>query len=444
MRAWQRILAAVAACGLLALLVQSLVAIEPTLRMIPLTIIAIASLAVFLRPGNHWLLFVLVPAGPILDFFFLTSGREIYATEVVLLSALSIWLATLALGRERPQTMKPSMAAMLLAAFGLVGAMALIAGHGDNFGSFEAWRTLRVLLLALGAVLLLEKVVRNSNRDISAVWTVATLGALLAISVGGLVEFLVWSAGAGEVGSFYGSSIGLAVHLAFFAPLALSVWLGPSTSRWRWLGAAAWITTLVCLPLTASRGAMGSVLGTSFLVVIVTALRTKGRAWRGMAAVLLVFAAGLALLAAKPELAGEAFAYKYRASISGDFFSTRVDAWAEALQGIKHRPMTGQGPLTWSPSIPLELARRHGIPAALLALSSLIVGIWIAGRRAWRLDKTGEVGSSGLHSACLFWGLALGLVGLFLVGLAETGLGARLTPLLAVALVLTGYQRTKV
>ncbi|MBU1675250.1 hypothetical protein KKA85_05665, partial [bacterium] len=42
------------------------------------------------------------------------------------------------------------------------------------------------------------------------------------------------------------------------------------------------------------------------------------------------------------------------------------------------------------------------------------------------------------HAASAGWGIVLGLVGLFLAGLAETGLGARTTPLLAVAISVAG------
>jgi hypothetical protein len=431
-----RALAALIACGLLVLLVHAIMVPETAERRWPLALLAVASLVVFTRPTMQWILAILVPLGPVLDFFFLTPGRGIYATEVILMGALCCWLANRALGRDQSPWPRLSLPALLLVGFGLVGTLALTSGLADSFTAFSAWRALRVLLLAAGAVFLLSAVAEGSKRDLIPVWTVATMGTLLLMAVVGLIEFVFKGQGQYEVGSFYDSSIGLAVHFAFFAPLALSVWLGPSEKRLRMLGAAAWIAALICLPLTASRGALGSVFITSVLMVLITARRKRGKGWQGMAVALVVLSAGIALLMAKPEIAGEAFAYKYRASIEGDFFSTRVNEWGEAWEGIKAQPLTGEGVATWAPSVPLELARRHGVPAALLALGGIVVGVWVAGLRAWRLD--GEDGASvGLHQGSFFWGLALGLVGLFLVGLAETGLGARSMPLLVWVVVFT-------
>lgn len=443
MRGVGRVLAALATCGLIVLLAHAIAAPESAERRLPLVLLAAVGLVVFSRPEFRWILAVVVPAGPVLDFFFLTPGRGIYATEAVLTAALCSWLASRALGRDQTPWARPSPPALLLVGFGLVGVLALIAGHAGAFDAFVTWRALRVLLLTVGAVFLFGAVAGGSARDMAPVWTAATLGALLLIAVGGVVDTVIRGSGQFEAGSFYGSSIGLAVHLAFFAPVALSIWLGPSLRRWRMLGAAAWIAALICLPLTASRGALGSVFITSVLAVLVTARRTRGRTWRGMAVVLLVLCVVIAVLVARPEIAGEAFAYKYQASIAGDFFSTRVNEWSAAWQGITARPLSGEGPATWAPSMPLELARRHGMPAALLAMAAILVAAWTAGRRAWRLDEGEGPATTGLHTASLCWGLGLGLLGLFLVGLAETGLGARLTPLLVWTVVMTGFVRDR-
>ncbi len=437
-----RLLTFLIACGLIVLLAHALLAPESAERRLPLALLALVGLVVFARLSSMWLLAVIVPAGPVLDFFFLTPDRGIYATEVVLLAASASWLVNRALGRDKTTWPRLSLPALLLAGFGLIGTLVLIVGFAQAFDVFTTWRALRVLLLTIGAVYLLSRVAQDNKRDIVSIWTGATLGTLLLLAVFGLVEFVLRGQGQYEEGSFYDSSIGLAVHFSFFAPLALSVWLGSSAKRWRLLGAAAWVTTLLCLPLTASRGALGSVFITSVLLVLVTARRTRGKGWRGIAVVLLVICVGIGILMSNPEIAGEAFAYKYRASIEGDFFSTRVNEWSEAWQGIKAHPLVGEGPATWAPSMPLEMARRHGVLAGLLVMAAIIVGAWTAGRRAWSLDGRKSV-SENLHQASFYWGLTLGLAGLFLVGLAETGLGARSTPLLAWAVVWAGFVYVK-
>jgi len=438
-----RVAAGLGALLFIAVMAHALAAPEVAERRFYLALLAASSLVWFTRAGSLASLAALVPLGPVVDFFFLTPGRGVYATEVVLMSALGGWLTSRAFGRDTTPWPRPSLPVLLFCNFGAVGLLALVAGHADRFVFFTAYRMARVLLLSAAVGYMFHTLARDPRARARAVrvWTKASLAALGLLGLFGIVEYLVSGRGGGhfEPGSFYRSSVGLAVHVAFFAPLALSIWLGASARIWRLAGAASWLLAVACLPLTASRGALGSLFATSVLVVLVTARRTRGRGWRGIAVVLLLLAAGLSLLAARPELAGEAFAYKYRASIEGDFFSTRVEEWGEAWRAIGADPLFGEGPEAWAPSVPLELARRHGVPAALLALAAIVVAAWITARRAWRRDREpSPVLDRGLHDASVAWGVALGLVGLFLVGLAETGLGARSTPLLAVTLSVAG------
>jgi len=438
-----RAAAALAALLFIVVLAHALAAPEVAERRLFLALLAAAALAWFTRPGSLVSLALLVPLGPVIDFAFLTPGRGIYATEVVLLAALAGWLSSKTFGRDVSPWPRPNLPVLLFCNFGTIGLLALVAGHADRFVFFSAYRMARVLLLATVVGFMFCALAREPElrRRTVRLWTGATLAALGLLGLFGIGEYLLTGRGGGhfEPGSFYRSSVGLAVHVAFFAPLALSVWLGASTRPWRLAGAATWLAAMVCLPLTASRGALCSVFVTSVLVVLATARRTRGRGWRGIAVVLLLLTVGLSLLAVRPELAGEAFAYKYRASVAGDFFSTRVDEWGEAWSAIRQNPFFGEGPDAWAPSVPLELARRHGLPAALLALAAIVAAVWGSARRAWRRDGEQSPGlDGGLHTASVVWGVALGLVGLFLVGLAETGLGARTTPLLAVTISMAG------
>jgi hypothetical protein len=188
---------------------------------------------------------------------------------------------------------------------------------------------------------------------------------------------------------------------------------------------------------------MASVLITSLLVVMI-ASRQWGRRQRHAAWIALVaLAVGLCGLLLRPELAGESFVYKLRATLAGDFFSTRTDTWREALQAIGDHPVTGEDPAAWAPSVPLELARRHGIGAAILALGAIVAAsVWAA--RGGRQGLSGQAdgfrssapAAEGAFVWAVGWGLAAGLLGFFLVGLAETGLGARVTPQLAAAIAM--------
>lgn len=434
MRAAARVAAAVAALALLALLAHAVLAPESAPRRWPLLILSVVGLAAFEWRGWRWALAMLVPAGPVIDWFFLTPDRGIYATEALLVVALAGWLGRLALNRGDPPALRPSGPVLALTAFGLVGVAALLIGHAGSFDAFVAWRTLRVLALAAGCAAMFSAIA--AARPIVAPWSLATLAALLVLAVGGLVEFVVDGAGQFEAGSFYGSSIGLAVHLALVMPFALSVALGPSRSRWRLLAAMAWLAGLVCLPLSTSRGALGSVAVTTVLALVVAGRRRGHRAWLPALIIAGLVMAGGVILGLNPELAGEGFAYKLRASVAGDFFSTRTAQWSEAGSAIAAHPLTGEGPTTWSPSMPLELARRHGLPAALLMLGAVAWAAVAVGRSAWRLDARPTDDEAAWHPASLRWGLALSLLGLMLVGLAETGLGARSTPLVALTLVL--------
>ncbi len=397
-------------------------------------------------PGGGRLLMlvvVLVPLGPIVDAFFLTAGRGIYATEVVLLAALATWLTRGILVHAAAHWPRPNLPVLLFCGYGAIGLLALVAGHADRFTSFPGYRMARVLLLAASTAYMVHTLAwePGSRRRAIRLWTGATLIALGALGIYGIIEFLGTAPGDGsfEAASFYRSSVALAVHIAFFAPLALCVWLGASNRPWRLAGALSWWAAILCLPLTASRGGLGSVLATSVLALLVTARRTRGRAWRPIAVVLLVLMLAAALLATHPQWAGAAFARKYHASLAGDLFSSRGDAWREGWIAIRNHPLCGEGPEAEAPSVPLELARRHGLPAALLALAAMLTAAWSAARQAWRRDRDAAPRlEGGLHTASVGWGLALGLAGLLLAGLAESGLGARTTPLLAVTLAIAG------
>ena len=250
---------------------------------------------------------------------------------------------------------------------------------------------------------------------------------------GGIAEYVFAIAGKAdsEPGSFYRNSVGLAVHLAFFAPLGLAIWLGDSGRIWRLAGAIAWLASAACLPLTASRGAMGSVALTTLGLLAVTMRGGDRKRLRAPALALVVILAAAAVLAVRPELAGESFAYKWRATLAGDYFSTRWPDWREAAAAIGAHPLTGEGAGAGAPSIPLELARRLGLPAALLAMAALAYGSVTAGQVA---RGRGVRYGTGLASTSLAWGIAASLGGLLLVGLAETGLGNRATPLIAATL----------
>ncbi|MBU1677187.1 hypothetical protein KKA85_15580, partial [bacterium] len=253
-----RVAAALAALLFIVVLAHALAAPEVDERRLYLALLAAAALAWFTRAGSLVSLALLVPLGPVVDFFFLTPGRGIYATEVVLLAALAGWLASRASGRDRSPWPRPNLPVLLFCNFGAISLLALVAGHADRFVFFSAYRMARVLLLAASVGFMFHALATEpaTRRRAVRYWTGATLAALGLLGLFGIVEYLLAGRGGAyfEPGSFYRSSVGLAVHVAFFAPLSLSVWLGASSREWRLLGAASWLVALVCLPLTASRG----------------------------------------------------------------------------------------------------------------------------------------------------------------------------------------------
>ena len=423
----------------LSLLAHALVgAGAPASGRLPLLLLGAAALAWFAQPRPRWPLAAIVPVGPLLDFGFLPAGREVYATEVVLLAAAAWWLARRALA-PRPWA-RPAPAILLWQAFAAVGLIALALGPGGGPASATWVRGVRLLVLAgVVPLLMLDDRCDGATRFAPPVWwAAATLGAVALLAAGGVAEFLLTIVGRSdeEPGSFYRGSVGLAVHLASFAPLGLALWLGDSGRRWRLAGALAWLAAAACLPLTASRGAMGSLAATSTLLVAATALAGDHRRLRAPLIALAALGVVAVALLLKPELAGGSFAYKLRASLAGDYFSTRLPAWRESFVAIAAHPLAGEGPEAFAPSIPLELARRLGLPAALLALSALLAAAVAAGRAARRPADVDGVHGAGLSRSSLALGVAVGMVGLLLVGLAETGLGNRTTPLFAATLAI--------
>ncbi|MDO9694865.1 MAG: hypothetical protein Q7W56_09040, partial [Candidatus Latescibacteria bacterium] len=272
-RALQAAPAALVALLCLGLLVHALAGAGASVAgRLPLLLLGVAALVWFAQPAPRLPVAAIVPVGPVLDFFFLTPGREIYATEVVLLAAAAWWLARRALA-PRPLH-RPAPAILLWLAFVAVGLVALAAGPGGGPADAAWLRGVRLLVLAACVPLLIVEEGAGRHPGTLVWWTAATLGATALLAVGGVAEFLLMIAGRSdeEPGSFYRGSVGLAVHLAFFAPLGLALWLGDSGRRWRLAGALAWLASAACLPLTASRGAMGSLAVTAAALVAAAVL----------------------------------------------------------------------------------------------------------------------------------------------------------------------------
>lgn len=427
-------------CGILSattlFLLALFVAAEPGSTRLPLMIIISLGYVWFQRPGSLKVLPFIVPIGPILDDFLISDERVIYVTEAVLLAALSSWLFRLALGRLTLGP-PPNRPALVLCGFAIVGILALIAGHMQTLTTLTGWRMVRVLILVPGVCLLLQTQIGTGQRlRALQYWTAASLVGLAVLAIGGVVEG-VWGVARGsleESGSFYGGSISLAVHLAFMGPLALAVGLSRSGRFWGWGGLVAWSAALICLPLTASRGAMGSLALTSILVTCLMFRHADAVRRRWVLTILGLAVVGLTILSAKPELAGSSFAYKYEATMAGDFFSTRVDQWSTAGTILMQSPIWGAGPDAWSPSVPLEIACRHGLPALLILLVAWAMAVRLAASSIQIQETTGS-----LRLSSVSLGIAVGLLGLFLVGLAETGLGARTTPLLTTTIMMAGF-----
>ena len=413
--------AALGALVALVLLADALVRGGVDERQVPLVVLAALGIAWFVRPGSLRALAVLVPAGVILDMPLLTEGRGIYATEVVLLTAVAGWASRIALGRVEPPV-RPPLPSVLIVGYGIAVVVGLVFGHADMLSSYAAVRMIRVALLACVLVVMIQPVATTTSARARflGLWPAASLVALGLLALFGLAEFARDTGS--EPGSFYRGSVGLANHIALVSPLALAWALGGQGRR-RMIATGVWVLAMLCLPLTASRGALGSVLITSAATGL---LMLRGGRRRGLLLAGGALALVLVVLAVKPDIAGESFAYKYRKTVEGDFFSTRIDAWGEAGSVVAEHPLVGAGPEAWAPSVPLELAARHGLPAAAFALAGLGMAAWAAFRRIGRgLDPTAV-------------GVALGLTGFLLVGLAETGIGARTTPLLVMTVVMSG------
>ncbi len=410
----------------LALLVYFLLGDQVAERRIPLMILSALSLIWFSRPNALATIMMIIPVGPILDSAFLTSGRGIYATEAIMLTAIAIWMVHKA--RLRQTWKRPTLPVLLLCIYALAGVVALLAGNNSLFSNLRMLRQL--FLTAMIALLVQDLISREQILDrLQKHWAAATLLGLAILALGGIAEFFKTHS---EPGSFYGGSVTLAVHVAFFSPLALSIWLSSWSRLWRMAAAATWLLSMICLPLTASRGAMGSVLITSLALLLISSLRGRRLKWPALSLILIIAVAGGVLLG-NPQLAGDNFAYKVNASLKGDFFSTRTSEWKQAMASIKTSPFIGEGPEASSHSIPLELAQRGGIAAALLMLAAVLAAMIASVRGNLVFD---------FSEATISWGIALGLLGFLLVGLAETGLGARTSPLLALVIAMTIRKKT--
>lgn len=311
------------------------------------------------------------------------------------LAALAAWGAWLAWAGLRPR-LRP-VAAPLVALLLCAGWAA--AGIGMQGGTV-------FVLLAAAAVLMGAAGAADDTRTEPVAWGLYAAG--LGSTLVALVQFLTPGLADGTLVAV-GTSVGRAVgnmrqpnHLAtaLLCSIVMTVWLW-QTGRLRgaWAGASI-VGMNVALAASASRG---GALALAVLLIWAAVDRRLPRQARVMlCATPFMYGLAWALLAAYADARGVHFYGSDRLTADADISSSRFAIYRDALVLIGQQPWTGVGwgrfnaawTFTVLPQRPvaffdhthnllLQLAVEMGMPAALLVLALVLVGMWRA-RAAWR------------------------------------------------------------
>ncbi len=328
-----------------------------------------------------------------------------YPSEMLLLAGGLTWWARAGWGAGRARRWPT---AILGAALVWVAGAALVrTGADPAFWSFCRWASLLLTFYGIGRAL--------DRRG--AVWFARSVGACLLCLLG----VAAWEAAGSTrevpvVGRWVGGSELLAIHVTLLWPLCLGA-LGAGGGRRDLLAAGGLVAGLSLLALSFSRsGWIGGTLAWAVtLIALGHARRRRGWWVAGMAVIVAAATLGV-WVAAGAELPGLPAAYSRRlASLSSsNLLGDRAVEWQRGLSALRAAPWTGQLDAPNCYNLFLQLGARGGwfLLVAMIVWMGAQVTVALAQLRQ-RPYVAGGLGA---------------VVGLWITGLGESSLGARVVP----------------
>ena len=360
--------------------------------------------ALLLMPRyRHVLLFGILPFGALLNFAGPLGELYIYPMEIVIFIAAGLypWLLSPA---DREQFRFDGVGRLLVALCGLVafGAFVRWCGHGVFM---DEVRLVRPYFLGFVMFYVLWLAHRQSHDYIRAL-QVGTLLTLLCVIGLALIESVYYLLSEGRwayaPSALFRDSEPLAIYLCLVLPFVFACSREISSSTWRVFAYASVCLGFLVLASTRSRAGLLAIVAVALLYLLARARYRSAAhnvAWVVLGCVFCVVAGFVVFVKTASYVSvGDSF--------WGAALESRQANWAMGVEYIAGAPLFGNGSVENVYNLYLQVGAYFGIPA-------LVVFLVLVGRVLYTavLDSPSTLG------------LALGVIGVLAVGMAESPWG---------------------
>ena len=352
---------------------------------------------------RHVLLFGIVPFGALLNFAGPLGGLYIYPMEIVVFVAAGLypWLLSPA-DRERFRFDGVGWLLVALCALVAFGAFVRWGGHGVFM---DEVRLVRPYFLGLVMFYVLWLAHRQGHDYLRAL-QVSTMLTLVCVIGLALIEFVYYVLSEGRwayaPSALFRDSEPLAIYLCLVLPFVFACSREISLSSWRVLAYASVCLGFLVLASTRSRAGVLAIVAVALLYLLARARYRSAAnkvAWVVLGGVFCVVAGFVVFVKTASYVSpGDSF---WSAALE-----SRQANWAAGMEYLASAPLFGNGAVENVYNLYLQVGAYFGIPA-------LVVFLILVGRVLYTavLDSPSTLG------------LALGIIGVLAVGMAESPCG---------------------
>jgi O-antigen ligase len=370
---------------------------------------------------------MLVPLTPLLNTLPFLKQDFFYFSDIIILSLIGIGIINfLSPKGNRPVTTEIDLPLLGYSLIACLSVMVSLFSQGDAVGNL---RLLKIIFESY-FVYYITVVFLASRKDFADNLIFATLIASLIIS--GLAIYQFFRSGS-IPGSIFNDSEMLSIYLTLILPLIFGFLIYGYDGTGKMF--AGIVFSLGCLSLFLSFFRAGWISGALTLSILGLcrlfggnkhSVKSRGSGTGKRVAVFLsiLFASGLLYWLWYHHIHAttrDAFYLRFMSIFSDHTFGGRVDLWEVALQLIQGSPLLGHGPTVNVYNLYLQVAAQFGLVALILFLFVFMKFFGVTLGRLKNIKSSREFG--------VVMGGALGVLGMLIVGMAESSLGSRMSPL---------------
>jgi len=369
---------------------------------------------------------ILVPLTPILNTLPIFGQNLFYPSDAVVLLVILCYLGSLfskSFRLIRTDIDLPFMGYSLVAS---LAVLVSLISKGDMAGNV---RLLKILFESC-LVYYITVSFLTSRKDLMNKVILAIISFFFIISALAVYKFLR----SGSVpGSVFNDSEALGIYLTLVLPLILGLMLYGYSGTGKALVGIIFSLGCAALFLSSSRagwisGAITlSILGVHRLVLggkYVVKNDGAGKRKKAKAFLAIPALSGVLYYLWFYYVQGpirDVFYLRFMSIFSDNTFGGRVDLWESAWRLIQDSPLLGHGPTVNVYNLYLQTAAQFGLVALILFLFVFMKFFGVTFGRLKNIKSSREFG--------VVMGGALGVLGLLIVGMAESALGSRMSPL---------------